>query len=340
MVNGTPPHFEAPSSRRIWRSIGISLAVHMVIGIFCALFVLISLQSEPPAPTQSRLQMPSATPPVAEDVQPTHDIVADVSVDVAVSDNVAVVIETDFSVDAAIIDETVDPVATSEVSFSAPMAAIGTSGGGQMYGAFGGFGAHLPVRLLQVLSPRARVVASKMLSAYGGSQESEAAVELALQWFADHQSPNGMWDVDGYVNECRGATPCEPGSVAVGHSGDIACTAYALLCFAGAGYDHQNTSPYRETIRLGLDWLLQQQRADGAFGPRNYEHPVAAMAVAELCAMTDDKSLMQPLQAAVDVIAERQNPAGGWDYDLPSPRNDASVTGWNIMARKAQKLLA
>ena len=62
------------------------------------------------------------------------------------------------------------------------------------------------------------------------------------------------------------------------------------------------------------------------------------MAVAELSALSGDKSLRYAIQRAVDLMAARQNPAGGWDYDLPSARNDASVTGWNIMALKSAKI--
>jgi hypothetical protein len=62
--------------------------------------------------------------------------------------------------------------------------------------------------------------------------------------------------------------------------------------------------------------------------------------------MTNDPDLRGPAQKAVDMILERQNQdkAGGggsegtglgWDYVGPNTRNDASVTGWNVMALKS-----
>jgi hypothetical protein len=68
------------------------------------------------------------------------------------------------------------------------------------------------------------------------------------------------------------------------------------------------------------------------------------MALAEAYAMTSDPKLRKPAQLAIDMIVKRQNqdPAGpsgyaglGWDYVGPNQRNDASVTGWNIMALKS-----
>jgi hypothetical protein len=121
-------------------------------------------------------------------------------------------------------------------------------------------------------------------------------------------------------------------------------TGYAVLCFLGAGYDHKTPNKYKTVVARGLDWLVAQQQPDGLIGKRNYEHPVAAMALAEAYAMTSDPGLRAPAQKAVDVIIARQNRDGkgdeaynglGWDYTKPTNRNDSSVTGWNVMALKS-----
>ena len=179
----------------------------------------------------------------------------------------------------------------------------------------------------------------------GGSKGSESAVDAALRWFKKHQSPNGMWDAEKYFQNCTEDPKCEPGSLA-GHGADEvnpAMTGYALLCFLGAGYDHKTPNKFKPTVKKGIDYLLSIQKPDGLLGARNYEHPVAAMALAEAYAMTSDPDLRKPAQTAIDVIIKRQNQdkAGGayaglgWDYVGPNERNDTSVSGWNVMALKS-----
>lgn len=169
------------------------------------------------------------------------------------------------------------------------------------------------------------------------------AIDRALRWFKRHQSPNGQWDVDGYGANCTEVGPkCEPGRSHTGEDGDIACTAYAVLCYLGMGYDNRMPSPYKRTVQQGIDWLLAQQKADGLWGARNYEHAIATMAIAECYAMSADARLRQPTEKGVQVILARQakDSSGayglGWDYVAANPaRNDASVSGWNVMALKS-----
>jgi len=166
----------------------------------------------------------------------------------------------------------------------------------------------------------------------------------ALRWFKRHQSPNGMWDADNYFANCIEAGPKgEPGKDQSGDT-DVAMTAYAVLCFLGDGYDHVSPGIYRPVVRKGIDWLLAAQKPDGLLGQRNYEHAIATMVLAQAYAMSNDPKLREPTQRAVDIILARQNrdPAAtapydrlGWDYVNASGRNDASVTGWNVMALKS-----
>ncbi len=177
---------------------------------------------------------------------------------------------------------------------------------------------------------------------YKGSRGSENAVEAALRWFAKHQSPNGMWSVGTYQMNCQDDGPkCEPGSRANAES-DTACSAYAILAYLGAGYDHVNPNKFRDTVSAGVGWLLSQQKADGSFDDRNYAHSIALMAIAEAYAMTNDARLKEPTQKAVDVLLGRQVKDGdyglGWDYRGPTNRNDSSVTGWAVMGLKAAAL--
>ena len=89
----------------------------------------------------------------------------------------------------------------------------------------------VPVVVPLVPLVTATVVASAApLGAYGGSRASESAVDAALRWFKRHQSPNGMWDVDGYPVNCTLAgAKCEPGTDHTGADGDAAMTGYAVF---------------------------------------------------------------------------------------------------------------
>ena len=172
-----------------------------------------------------------------------------------------------------------------------------------------------------------------------GGPRTERLVDGALRWFARHQSPNGQWDIDGYPANCDEAPKCEPGTQHTGMDGDVAATGYALLCFLGSGYDHRTPSRFKPVVKQGLDWLVSVQKADGSYG-RNYEHAVAAMALAEAYGMTADPALRDPAQRAVDILIERQirDAEGyplGWDYVKHDTRNDGSVTGWCAMAIKS-----
>jgi hypothetical protein len=184
----------------------------------------------------------------------------------------------------------------------------------------------------------------RALAKGGGSRASESAVDAALRWFKRHQSPNGMWDVEKYPVTCTETPKCEPGKPHGASDAHVACTGYAVLCFLGAGYDHKTPNKYKTTVEKGLEYLRSVQTGEGNLGPRNYEHAVATMALAEAYAMTNDPELKAPSQKGLNVIMTRQakDPKGGdygllgWNYVEGQPnRNDSSVTGWCVMALKS-----
>ena len=180
----------------------------------------------------------------------------------------------------------------------------------------------------------------------GASHESESSVLASLRWFKRHQSPNGSWESDKYYQNCNEGAKCEPGKLHDASDANVAMTGYAVLCFLGFGHDHRTPGPFKHTIKNGINWLVSVQKNDGYFGNRNYEHPIAVMALAEAYAMTGDPELRTVVQKGVDQILAHQNQDTtkgadgymgglGWDYSKPNDRNDASVTGWNVMALKS-----
>ena len=168
----------------------------------------------------------------------------------------------------------------------------------------------------------------ELVQTMGGSEETERAVAMALDWLARHQSPDGRWDgarFDDRCGECGGGTQVDV---------DIALTGLALLCFLGTDQTHFNEGPYQEVVDRGLSWLVKQQRPGGdLMGQESmYSHGIASIALAEAFGMTGDPSLVEPVQSAIRFIyAARNTSVGGWRY-APGQVGDTSVLGWQMMA--------
>jgi hypothetical protein len=171
---------------------------------------------------------------------------------------------------------------------------------------------------------------------------ADAASDAGLRWLKKHQSPNGMWSATKYFQNCTDGLKCEPGAEMSGDE-DVAMTGYAVLCFLGQGFDHKTPNKYRPVVQKGIEYLLSVQKPEGLMGDRNYEHPVAAMALVEAYGLSNDPAIRESAQKAVNFILTRQSKLKddeysrlGWDYVAPNAkRNDISVSGWNIMALKS-----
>jgi hypothetical protein len=114
-----------------------------------------------------------------------------------------------------------------------------------------------------------------------------------------------------------------------------------LLPFLGAGYSHQ-TGPYQKVVRDGLYYLTTRMRETDHGGDLTenvtmYAQGLAAIALCEGLAMTDDRNLRIPAQKAIDFICYAQHPRGGWRY-FPGQPGDTTVTGWQAMALKSARL--
>jgi len=310
----------------------ISVVLHLVVlGLLSLIVYAAKVETEEPAIKTTALP----PPPKEEEKKLERDIKqTDMPLDVEVeSDKPSPVNELEVPVeefskeeenDADVPKGREEAKADSEMGGSGAFMAIGAGGGSSgMFGSRTGGGK------------------KRALGRFGGSKGSESAVDAALKWFKKHQSPNGMWDADGYPANCTENPKCEPSTEHTGEDGDNAGSAYAILCFLGAGYDHRMPSKYKATVKKGLDWLVSVQKPDGSFG-RNYEQGIATMALAEAYAMSNDPALKDPAQKGMDLILSRQakDKTGGyglgWDYQAPNlARMDSSVTGWCVMALKS-----
>ncbi len=195
-------------------------------------------------------------------------------------------------------------------------------------------------------SPNERL---RVAEKFGGSQETESAVEKGLEFLARYQFPDGRWRLDAVPDD---QTPY-PELARFQYRSDTAATGLAILAFLGAGYTHLD-GQYARTVAKGLNWLLQRQKADGSIfdeeteplrGPRMYAHGIAAIAMCEAYGMSSDESLREPAREAIRFIVSAQDPQfGGWRYtrhpDHPTwvKESDTSVSGWQLLALKSAEL--
>jgi len=170
-----------------------------------------------------------------------------------------------------------------------------------------------------------------LVRAGGGSDETEAAVALALDWLARQSRKDGLWSMTG---------PYDDGG---SQENRLAATAMALLAFQGAG-NTQAEGPHRQVVSRAWKGLLARQLPDGTFDlgdspsqQRHYAHAQATIALCEIYGMTRDEKLAEPARRAVAYAVEAQGPNGAWRYE-PGQRGDMSVTGWYLMALKSAEM--
>jgi len=180
-------------------------------------------------------------------------------------------------------------------------------------------------------SLRAAALADKdVMAKLGGSEQSERAVDKALEWLAANQETNGVWRIETLGGKGR-------------H--DVASTAFALLSFAGRSELHDRPCTYRETAARGLTWLLSEQnpltgdlRGKHPPGQAMYDHAIGTLALTEIYGLTKDENLQGPAQDAINFLVDAQNKDdGGWRYK-PNDPGDMSVSGWVIMALKSAEM--
>ena len=177
----------------------------------------------------------------------------------------------------------------------------------------------------------------QLIQTGGGSSQSEAAVESGLKWIIQHQMPDGGWSFNlSACPSCNGQ--CTHG-VDKGVGADrCGATSMALLPFLGRGYTHKE-GPYKKQIEAGVGFLaamtVKGQGKAYAAGGNMYSQGLAGIVLSESYAMTQDRRLQLPAQAALNYIMAAQDPAGGgWRY-APKQAGDTSAVGWQLMALKS-----
>ena len=197
----------------------------------------------------------------------------------------------------------------------------------------------------------ARAQRRRQALAQGGTMDSEHAVDLALRWLVKHQRSDGSWSFQHGEGDhrCRDCACTAPGRPAA----ENGATGLVLLALLGAGHTHLE-GDYREAVADGLQYLIALQTREGSLmdpGGTMYSHGLAALALCEALAMTDDpddppessavraaqRKLADTAQRAIRFIELAQHSGGGWRY-APKQPGDTSVFGWQLMALRSGHL--
>ena len=173
----------------------------------------------------------------------------------------------------------------------------------------------------------------------GGDAETEAAVEAALRFLADSQSPDGSWDprASGAGQE---RAPLGMNRGGAGARATTGITGLALLTLMGAGNTHHQ-GDYAENVYRGLAYLIRTQKPSGSLAGNasvyaaTYSHGMAALAMCEAAALTKDQSAVTSARRAINHTTRTQHPTtGGWRYTEGDP-GDLSQLGWQAMVLDA-----
>jgi squalene-hopene/tetraprenyl-beta-curcumene cyclase len=164
-----------------------------------------------------------------------------------------------------------------------------------------------------------------------------AAVARGIDWVVGMQSSDGGWgafDADNSRRLIEKLPFCDFGAVIDPPSADVTAHAVEMLGREGLGHT--------EAARRGVQWLLDDQEADGSWFGRwgaNYVYGTGAVVPALVAAGLDPQH--PAIRRSVTWLQEHQNRDGGWGEDLRSYRDDAwrgrgsstpSQTAWALLA--------
>ncbi|WP_145076035.1 prenyltransferase/squalene oxidase repeat-containing protein [Aureliella helgolandensis] len=188
----------------------------------------------------------------------------------------------------------------------------------------------IPIGIQDGLTGRTGALKQALLDRFGGSAETEQAVEMGLAWLVQQQNSNGSWSLVG------------PYSRGGANENITAATAMAVNAFLGAGHT-PIAGKYQQEVKLAINFLVQRQDKDGFFADREpsrqqmYAQAIASISIIEAYGMTGDSKLKMAALKAVKYAEWSKSDLHGWRYE---PREDAdlSVTGWYVMALETARM--
>ena len=164
-----------------------------------------------------------------------------------------------------------------------------------------------PLVLRNIYANRGAAGRKAALRAHGGSEKTERAVVLALEWLKDHQLEDGSWAPEKEEHN-------------MGQEAMMKRTAYAglgLLTFLAHG-ELPSDEHYGETMEGAIRFILEHQNDDGSFGGVSrdaghgvYAHAIATYAISEAYGMTGIPTLQTAMERGVSFIVSKQQVGRG-----------------------------
>ncbi|GGV57619.1 squalene--hopene cyclase [Streptomyces spectabilis] len=183
----------------------------------------------------------------------------------------------------------------------------------------------------------AEVVLALRRVAHPDRRRMDSAIARGVHWNLGMQSRNGAWaafDVDNTSPLPNKLPFCDFGEVIDPPSADVTAHVVEMLAYEGKSHDPRT--------RRGIEWLLAEQEANGAWFGRwgvNYVYGTGSVLPALVAAGLP--AAHAAIRRAVAWLESVQNDDGGWGEDLRSYRDErwighgastASQTAWALLA--------
>lgn len=167
-------------------------------------------------------------------------------------------------------------------------------------------------------APRSGEARTKALRARGGTAKTEAQVQSALRWLADHQDADGRLDADRFMKHDPDGDKTD--GAGGGHHGErVPCaydgvtTALALMAWSADG-STPTKGPFAPNVKRALSFCVAQLRRGQAGFDAIWNFTFCLEAVADVYRVTQDKALVPVLDGAVKQLLASQREDGGWRY--------------------------
>jgi HEAT repeat protein len=168
---------------------------------------------------------------------------------------------------------------------------------------------------------------------------TEESVQMALDYLARHQEPDGCFDQQEFLKLCPPKAGCPVAAGARIQMDPVGTTALCTLAYFGAGCG-PSKGRYRGVVSRAVEYLLSRQMANGDYAANDliggYNRALALQALSEAeMASVESQELLPFVQRGVDFIANIQADKAGWRYRVVDNANDTSVVAWVLFASKA-----
>jgi HEAT repeat protein len=168
---------------------------------------------------------------------------------------------------------------------------------------------------------------------------TEESVQMALDYLARHQAPDGAFDQQQFLGLCSKKEPCPTSAGARIQTFPCGTTALCALAYFGAGCSPAK-GRYSGVLSSAMEYLLSRQMPNGDYEPNDliggYNRPLVLQAYSEAAmASVESQEYLPFVQRGVDFIANIQADKAGWRYRVVDNANDTSVVAWVLFASKA-----